>query len=80
MLPLSVPAVAEITAGQRPLPQWQQWFSTAAMALMALTQSGTSAQRPTRGLWAGRMYFDTTLGLPIWYEGPGWVKADGTAA
>lgn len=49
-------------------------------ACAAVYSSGTTAQRPTRGLWVGRVYYDTTLGMPIWFKNPGWVKADGSAA
>jgi len=59
---------------------WQTFFSSVARILTAMTSSGTTAQRPTVGLFTGRMYFDTTLGLPIWYKTAGWVKADGSAA
>lgn len=49
------------------------------------TQSGfacinsTSTNRPTTGLRAGVMYFDTTLGKPIWYNGSAWIDATGAA-
>lgn len=59
---------------------WANYFSAVFQLLTAMTQSGTTAKRPTTFLWAGRNYFDTTLGLPIFYKGPGWVKADGTPA
>ena len=58
---------------------WTNFFSSVFQVLVALTQSGTTAQRPTVFLWTGRPYYDSTLGLPIYYKGPGWVKADGTA-
>lgn len=61
-------------------PGWRPFFSAVFQLLTAMTQSGTTARRPTTFLWTGRMYYDTTLGLPIFYKGPGWVKADGTAA
>jgi hypothetical protein len=61
-------------------PGWKPFFSSVFQLLVAMTQSGTTAKRPTSFLWVGRMYYDTTLGLPIFYKGPGWVKADGTAA
>lgn len=77
---LNQPPNVAVDQGGQVSPGWATWFSQASIILLALTQSGTTAQRPTRLLWAGRMYFDTTLGLPIWYKGPGWVKADGTAA
>jgi hypothetical protein len=38
---------------------------------------GTTAERPTQGLYAGLRYFDTTLGKPIWYNGSNWVDATG---
>lgn len=59
---------------------WANFFSAVFLLLTAMTQSGTTAKRPTSFLWTGRMYWDSTLGLPIFYKGPGWVKADGTAA
>ena len=40
--------------------------------------SGTTANRPTAGLSIGQFYFDTTLNIPIWYKGSGWVNASGT--
>ena len=57
---------------------WANFFQSVFNACFSLYQSGTTAQRPTVGLWTGRSYFDTTLGYPIWYEGPGWVNASGT--
>lgn len=43
--------------------------------------SGTTAQRPTTGLYVGMPYFDTTLGKPIWCKSTGtivWVDSTGT--
>jgi hypothetical protein len=59
---------------------WTIFFTQVFNLLTAITASGTTAQRPTKLLWVGRPYFDTTLGYPIWYDGSGWVKSDGTAA
>lgn len=56
---------------------WQEFFGIMANLLFALTQSGTTAQRPVKGLWVGRTYFDVTLGIPIWYRGTAWVNASG---
>ncbi len=36
--------------------------------------SGTTAQRPTSP-YIGSMFFDTTLGQPIWWNGTAWVAA-----
>jgi hypothetical protein len=40
--------------------------------------SGDTASRPTLSLLVGQFYFDTTLGIPIWYDGTNWVDATGT--
>ena len=58
---------------------WANFFSAVFLLLTAMTQSGTTARRPTSFLWAGRMYWDSTLGKPIFYKGPGWVDATGAA-
>lgn len=45
--------------------------------------SGNTASRPSPSLneWASVLYFDTTLGKPIWYDPSNneWVDATGTA-
>ena len=56
---------------------WQQFHSEVFKALTTLQTSGTTAQRPTKGLYVGRPYFDTTLNRPIWYTGTNWIRADG---
>jgi hypothetical protein len=40
--------------------------------------SGTGAQRPAVQLHVGQMFFDTTLGIPIWWNGTVWKNASGT--
>ena len=40
--------------------------------------SGTKIQRPNSNLSIGNQYFDTTLGIPIWWNGKAWVNASGT--
>jgi hypothetical protein len=40
---------------------------------------GTTAQRPAVGASIGQIYFDTTLGIPIWYNGTKWVNSSGSA-
>lgn len=66
-------------------PPWANWYAQAYRVLFAVSQSGTTAQRPTSDLYAGQMYFDKSLGAngkPIWRNkgNTGWVLADGTAA
>jgi hypothetical protein len=56
------------------------WVDQVFTVLFASQQSGTSSARPTTKLWTGRRYFDTTLGIPIWYvvSSTQWVNASGT--
>ena len=56
---------------------WQSWFQ--GLYQESTPQSGTTANRPTKNLTVGLFYFDTTLGKPVWYEGPGWVDATGAS-
>lgn len=78
----ALPIMRNLAAWPRP---WATWFTQAWQILFAVSQSGTTADRPTTNLWPGRMYFDTSLGAngkPIWVNktATGWVLADGTAA
>jgi len=45
---------------------------------IAIPNSGTTALRPTANLQIGQFYFDTTLGIPIWWNSAHWVNASGT--
>lgn len=56
---------------------WAQFFNAVYNILFAITQSGTTANRPLKFLWIGRPYFDRSLGIPIWYSGTVWVNASG---
>lgn len=56
------------------------WYGAVGRLCNDLQSAGTTANRPTRGLWIGRPFFDTTLGYPVWYDGTGWVDATGTSA
>lgn len=44
----------------------------------AIPDSGETASRPTEQLQVGQLYFDTDLGLPIWWNGSDWIDAAGT--
>ncbi len=66
-------------------PGWRNFFSFVFTVCSNQIQSGTTAQRPTKLLYPGRPYFDTSLGAngrPIWVraDSTAWVYADGTAA
>ncbi len=60
-----------------PAEGWRNFFVAVYNICNALTMSGTTAQRPTSLLWTGRFFWDTTLGIPIWYNGIVWVNAAG---
>jgi len=49
---------------------------------LLIPDSGTTANRPISTtfikLQIGQLYFDTTLGLPIWWNGTDWIDASGT--
>jgi hypothetical protein len=55
------------------------WLLRAWQILRAAEDSGVTAARPTKNyeLWVGRPYFDTTIGLPIWWNGSDWIDAAG---
>lgn len=40
--------------------------------------AGTTANRPATNLQIGQQYFDTTIGIPIWWNGSNWINAAGT--
>jgi hypothetical protein len=79
---ISNPPVRDIISDGKSNDQaWIGWFQTAFYILFSQTQSGTTAQRPTKTLWIGRRYFDTTLGKPIFFKGSGvWVDGAGTVS
>jgi hypothetical protein len=56
------------------------YFNTVdnAIAGLIIPESGTTANRPTQQVLIGQMYYDTTLQIPIWYNGTVWKNASGT--
>lgn len=42
--------------------------------------NGATATRPTEQLVVGQVFFDSTLGMPVWWDGAQWVDATGTPA
>jgi hypothetical protein len=56
------------------------YFNTVdnAVAGLITISSGTTANRPAIRVQIGQMYYDTTLGIPIWYNGTVWKNASGT--
>lgn len=62
---------------------WAQWIQRTHNNAKTLQQSGVTADRPTSVLWIGRVFFDTSLGKPVWIKQvkPAviWVDATGAA-
>jgi hypothetical protein len=46
--------------------------------LNSTPEFGLTANRPTLNLQIGQIYYDTTLGIPIWWNGTVWKNASGT--
>jgi len=60
--------------------EWAVWFTKLWTVSTNINSSGTTADRPTTGLYIGMTYFDTTIGRPIWLQAanpPAWIRADG---
>lgn len=56
---------------------WQSWLTRVQSVLNAVTSSGATSNRPTQNLYAGQLFFDTALNIPIWWNGAAWVNASG---
>lgn len=62
-------------------PPWVSFFTKVVTFIVANSQSGTTAQRPTKGLSPGDRYMDLTLGYPIFVRSVNpivWVDGGGT--
>lgn len=46
--------------------------------LNSTPEFGLTATRPVLGLQIGQIYYDTTLGIPVWWNGTVWKNASGT--
>jgi hypothetical protein len=44
---------------------------------ITIPPSGATADRPIEKLQVGQYYFDTTVGLPIYWDGTNWIDAAG---
>jgi len=54
---------------------WQNWLQLVQSFLANLTNSGPTSARPTSDLWVGQPFFDTTLKVPVWWDGSAWVTS-----
>lgn len=50
----------------------------AFLTAISTPQNGTTANRPTLNLQIGQFYYDTTLGIPIYWNGTVWKNSSGT--
>jgi hypothetical protein len=46
---------------------------------VTIPNAGPTTARPTQRLQVGQQFFDTSLGIPIWWNGTKWINASGTA-
>lgn len=79
--PSSAVDTMDMTGDLRPPSEaWRAFFNAVYNICNGVTQSGTTAQRPTTFLYIGRTYFDVTIGLPIWVQSTNptvWINAAG---
>lgn len=77
-----LPTDPQLTDGKGKItPVYQAWLSAVQGWLSPVGQFGTTAQRPTKSLFVGQPYYDTTLGYSInvhqvspsviWHNGAG---------
>ena len=48
------------------------------LTVISTPQFGVTADRPTQNLQVGQQYYDTTLGIPVFWNGTVWKNASGT--
>lgn len=78
---LDTPSPDAAVAGSSITPPWVSYFTKIRNWIVANSQYGATAQRPTSGLQPGDKYFDTDLGFIIHVKSVGpvvWVRWDGT--
>jgi hypothetical protein len=79
-LPLSYPT---LIPRSNSLEALRQLFNDLSRALQQIAiannnpDSGAATLRPTQQLTVGQVYFDSTLGKPIWWKGTAWIDATG---
>ena len=49
------------------------WLNVLWLVANSVSESGTTSQRPTKNLWVGRPFFDTTLVKPVFWDGSSWA-------
>jgi hypothetical protein len=76
------PSNTPIVGDKVPTLAWLQVFQRWQTVVASEAQSGSTANRPTKSLWIGRRFFDTTLGYPVYVKqvkpSVVWVNGSGT--
>lgn len=78
---LDTPSDTAVDDQKQFTPSWMSFITKLRTFVVANSQSGTTAQRPTTGLSPGDKYMDTTLGFIVHVRSVGpvvWVRYDGT--
>lgn len=61
--------------------EWTNFITELVRLFNQLQQTGATSARPNPAPFIGFMFFDTTVGRPIWAKtSTTWVYADGSAA
>lgn len=62
---LEKPPLTEMLSVPGPIPRaWAVWLLN--LWSQVETGSGVTADRPTKNLFVGKQWYDTTLNIPIW--------------
>lgn len=76
-----LPSTPRVTHKDLFTPIWQAWVHSIQQWLGPQGQTGITSARPTKSLYIGLSYFDTTLGYPVFVKqvSPSivWVNASG---
>lgn len=56
---------------------WLEFFRVLWIVTFDVQNSGATADRPTENIYVGKLYFDTDLGIPVWWNGTDWIDATG---
>ena len=62
------PLQQPFTDGKVNAPAWMQWITKLSTFACAVSDYGTTDNRPIKNLFIGRPYFDQTLGYPVYVK------------
>lgn len=64
------------TTGFRIIPRKVNRMKNMTYVTVPIIHSGATENRPTEHLVVGQMYFDTTLGAPVFWNGTEWIQGN----